>query len=128
MNIKEIKINAQLLCNKSIEKENFFNYLNNGIREITNKKNLDKYNANIFKHFKYNIINHKRNYYDLQRKNHHCHFNEKITSMHQVLKINEKYHESLSIYIALKEREKYYGKKDNITKELKYMYKKALKK
>lgn len=128
MNVKEIKINAQLLCNKSIEKESFFNYLNDGVSEITKEKNIEKYNTKIFKHFKYNITNHIKNYYVVQRRNQHCHLNEKITSMHQVLKLNEKYHETLSIYIALKEREKYYGKKDNITKELKYMYRKALKK
>ena len=118
MNIKEIKINAQLLCNKSIEKEYFFNYLNDGIREIAKKQSLNNFNMDIFKVFNSKYNNKNKNYKS----------NENITSMHQRLKLNEKYHETLSIYIALKEREKYYGKKDNITKELKYMYKKALKK
>ncbi|EDS72829.1 hypothetical protein ANASTE_00540 [Anaerofustis stercorihominis DSM 17244] len=37
MNVKEIRINAQLMCNKSIDKSMCINYINEGIRDIISK-------------------------------------------------------------------------------------------
>lgn len=116
MNIKEIKINAQLLCNKSIEKENFFKYINEGINEIENKK--------INNHF---IFKQRKKYLNKSYKQNKEKCNQ-ITSMHQTLRLDKKYHETLIIYIAIKERKKYHGKRDNLTKKLKKMYKNSLKK
>lgn len=118
MNIKEIKINAQLLCNKSIEKENFFKYINEGINEIENKK--------INNHF---IFKQRKKYLNKSSKYNKINtFYKEITSMHQTLRLDKKYHETLIIYIAIKERKKYHGKRDNLTKKLKKMYKNSLKK
>lgn len=116
MNIKEIKINAQLLCNKSIEKENFFKYVNEGIKEIENKKINNNFTFKQRKKYLNNSYKHNKE---------KC---NQITSMHQTPLLDKKYHETLSIYIAIKERKKYYGKRDNLTKRLKKMYKHSLKK
>jgi len=37
MNVKEIRINAQLMCNKSIDKTMCISYINEGIRDIVSK-------------------------------------------------------------------------------------------
>lgn len=38
MNVKEIRVNAQLMCNKSIDKKICINYINEGMREIISTK------------------------------------------------------------------------------------------